>query len=387
MPVLPSQRVLFDLPDDVAYLNCAYMSPLPRQVAAIGRDALTRKERPWEILPADFFRGTDAARAAFARLLGSPATPDDVALVPSASYGMATAAANLPVAPGQRVLVLEGEFPSTILTWRERARAAGAELVRLPRPADHDWTAAVLDAIDPRTALAALPALHWLDGAVLDLAAIRRRLREVGAALALDLTQSLGVMPFALDRVDPDFLVAACYKWLLGPYSTGFLYVAPRWQGGRPLEHHWYAREGSENFGGLIDYPEAFQPGARRFDMGEPSNFALLPAVTASLAQIAEWGVEQVYETAGALADLVVRRCEPLGFRAVPPGLRARHYAGLRSDRPLPERLSERLAAHRVYVSVRGGQTLRVTPHVYNTPADVDRLAEALGRELARSGA
>ncbi len=384
--LLPSQRALFDLPDDVAYLNCAYMSPLPRTVLALGQESLARKARPWEIAPADFFRITDRARAAFARLAGGRATADDVALVPAASYGMAVAARNLPLARGQRVLVLEGEFPSTILTWRERAREAGAELVRLPRPGADDWTGAVLEAIDSRTALAALPALHWLDGAALDLVAIRRRLREVGAALALDLTQSLGVMPFDLALVDPDFLVAACYKWLLGPYSTGFLYVAPRWQGGRPLEHNWYARQGSENFGGLIDYPESFQSGARRFDVGEPSNFALLPAATAAIELILGWGVDRLYRSIGALADEIVARCGAFGLRAVPERLRARHYVGLRSATPLPDRLTERLGAQRVYVSVRGGQTLRITPHVYNTAHDLDRLGSALARELGQGG-
>jgi selenocysteine lyase/cysteine desulfurase len=386
MPALPSQRHLFDIPDDVAYLNCAYMSPLLKRVTESGQRAMARKARPWEITPADFFSSTDAARAEFARLLGPPARPDDVALVPAASYGMATAAANLPLRAGQRVLTLEGEFPSTILTWRERARCVGAELVRLPRPEGDDWTGAVLSAIDERTALAALPALHWLDGALLDLPPIRHRLGEVGAALVLDLTQSLGVMPFHLGAVDPDFLVAAAYKWLLGPYSTGFLYVAPRWQTGRPLEYHWFARAGSENFGGLIDYPEEFQRGARRFDAGEPSNFALLPPAIAALQQIHEWGVATIYETAGTLADEIVARGEELGLRAVPSRLRARHYVGLRAPRPFPTDLPERLAAERVYVSIRGGQTLRITPHLYNDLRDVERLFRVLEGALREDG-
>jgi selenocysteine lyase/cysteine desulfurase len=378
--ILPSQRALFDIPDDVCYLNCAYMSPLMRHITAIGQQAVARKARPWEIAPADFFASTAAARQAFARLLGAPASEDDVAIVPAASYGMAVAARNRPLVSGQRVLVLEGEFPSTILTWRERAREAGAELVRVQRPDDGDWTGAVLHAIDERTAVAALPALHWLDGVTLDIPRLRTRLNDVGAALVLDLTQSLGAQPFDLAAADPDFLVVACYKWLLGPYSLGFLYVAPRCQNGQPLEHNWYAREGSQNFGGLIDYPERFQPGARRFDMGEPSNFALLPQAVAAIDQILEWGVPHIADTSGALANDIVRRGAALGLEAAPEALRARHYVGLRASRPLPERLSERLAADGIYVSVRGGQTLRVTPHVYNTAADVARLFEALER-------
>jgi selenocysteine lyase/cysteine desulfurase len=379
MAILPSQRHLFDIPRDVAYLNCAYQSPLLREVADIGRRALARKTHPWDMVyPEDFVEGTERARAGFATLLGPPATSDDIAIVPSASYGSATAALTLPLARGQRVLVLEGEFPSTILTWRERARAVGAELVRLPVPEDHDWTRVVLDAIDGRTALAALPALHWLDGATLDLAAIGVRLREVGAALALDLTQSLGAMPFDLAAADPDFLVAACYKWLLGPYSIGFHYVAPRWHQGRPLEHNWFSRAGSEDVASLIDYPEAFRPGARRFDMGEAANFGLLPPALAAIEQILAWSVPDIYDTAGALADTIVAGAESRGWTAAPAGRRARHYVGLRATRPFPPDLTRRLAAHRVYVSVRGGRSLRITPHVYNDADDVARLFAAL---------
>ncbi|MGH7534607.1 MAG: aminotransferase class V-fold PLP-dependent enzyme, partial [Gemmatimonadales bacterium] len=188
MPILPSQRALFDIPSDVTYLNCAYMAPLSKAVVAAGRQGLEAKARPWEIHPRDFFALADQARARFATLLGGGATAADIAIVPAASYGMAVACANLPIRPGQRVIAMADEFPSTILSWRERARQAGAEFVLVARPEDDDWTAAIGAAIDERTAVAALPYLHWFSGARVDLAAIRERLRAVGAALVLDLT-------------------------------------------------------------------------------------------------------------------------------------------------------------------------------------------------------
>lgn len=385
MTILPSQRDRFDIPRDVAYLNCAYMSPLLRHAVEVGKAALAKKTRPWDIAPGDFFTQTDQARAVFARLLGGPARADDVAIVPAASYGMAVACRNTPIARGQRVLALDEEFPSTILSWRERAREAGADFVLLPRPADDDWTRVVLAAIDQRTAAAALPHCHWIDGARLDLAAIGAKLRAVGAVLALDLTQSLGAMPLDLAAVDPDFLVAACYKWLLGPYSTGFLYVAPRRQDGVPLEHSWFSRGGAENFSGLTDYREDFAAGARRYDVGEPSNFALLPPTVAALEQLMAWGIGSISETAGALAGAIVGRGMALGLTAVPTELRAPHYVGLRRATGFPADLVTRLAGSRVYVSVRGGRTLRITPHVYNDAADVDRLFEALTAALSAS--
>ena len=372
---LPSQRHLFDIPDEVAYLNCGYMGPLPRESVAMGQRALARKARPWEIRAEHFFESTDQARLAFARLAG--ATPDDVALIPSLSYGMAVAAANLPLRPGKRVLLLDEEFPSVIYTWRERAAREGAEAVLIQRPEDDDWTRAVLERVDERTAVAALPLCHWTDGGLLDLARIGRRLREVGATLAVDATQSLGALPIDLEAIQPDFLIVAAYKWLLAPYSVGFMYVAPRWQDGRPIEHNWIAREGSEDFAGLVRYRERYQPGARRYDVGEPSNFALLPAAVTSLGILLDWTVPRVSLTLAGITRDLIRRAEPLGFSAVPGDLRAPHYLGLRLAGGLPEGLGERLAAEQVYVSTRG-PALRITPHVYNDAADLDRFEAAL---------
>lgn len=377
---LPSQRHLFDIPDAVSYLNCAYMSPLLRRVTEAGQRAVARKAHPWGITSADFFSEVEEARRLFATLLGGGAGPDDIAIVPAASYGMAVACANVPLARGQSVLLLDEEFPSVILPWRERAREAGATAVLLPRPSDDDWTRIILEAIDQRTAVAALPALHWTDGALIDLPRVAARLREVGAALVVDATQSLGAMPFPLAEVQPDFLVAAAYKWLLGPYSLGFLYVAPRHRNGTPIEYNWIGRAGSEDFTALSDYSGElrFRPGARRFDVGETSNFALMPMAIAALAQSLEWGVDSIAETIRALTGTLVRRAAELGLSAVPAERRAPHYVGLRFLQGVPADLPERLASARIYVSVRGRNALRVTPHIYNTEADIDRLIRAI---------
>jgi len=377
--VLPPQRDLFDLPDDVAYLNCAYMSPLLHRVVAAGHAGVSRKARPWTITPQDFFTESDRARALFARLTGGEA--DDVAIVPAASYGIAVAAANVPVARGQEILVLADQFPSNVYAWRELAAARGARVVTVA-PGNASLGERVLEHIGPRTAVAALPHCRWTDGALLDLEAVGQRCREVGAALVLDVTQSAGALPLDVARVDPDFLVAACYKWLLGPYALGFLHIAPRWHAGRPLEHSWIARGGSEDFSRLVDYRDDFQPGARRFDMGERSSFHLMPMAVAALEQILEWGVERIARTLSARTHDIAARCEALGLRAPPRDERAGHYLGLRFTRGVPQGLLEALARRQVHLSVRG-DSLRVTPHVYNTDADVARLLDALAAVTA----
>jgi len=373
---LPSQRHLFDIPDDIAFLNCAYLSPLPRDSLAAGEAGLRRKLHPWTIEPADFFHTSEQVRAQFAALIGADA--DDVAFVPAVSYAMAQAAGNIELAKSQTIVALAEEFPSNVYPWLDLAERTGARFIAVPRPSDDDWTQALLAQIDQSTGVVAVPHCHWTDGGVIDLEAVGAACRRTGAVLCVDGTQSVGALPFDVRRVNPDYLAVASYKWLLGPYSLGFLYVAPRRQGGRPIEHNWIARRESENFAGLVNYKHEFQPGARRFDVGERSNFALMPVAQASLDLIARWGVSRIQATLRVRTDAIAQRARAqFGIDSVPAGRRAGHYLGLRFGGGVPSDLTARLAAQGVHVSVRGN-AMRVTPHVWVTDADIDRLFAAL---------
>src|ERR1039458_9431128 len=338
--MLPCQRHLFDMPDDVAYLNCAYMSPLMKPVIEAGATGLARKAHPWEITPDKFFTGSDEFRTTAAQLIDCSA--DCIAIVPSASYGIATAARNLPVKKGQSILVLSEQFPSNYYPWQQRAEETGASLKVVAWPEDDDWTAAVLDSLTADVAVAALPHVQWTSGGRLDLVRIGKACRKIGAALVLDLTQSLGALPFSVGDVRPDFAVAASYKWLLGPYSVGLLYVAPKWQNGRPLEENWIQRANARDFSSLILYTEDYDAGARRFDMGERSNFALLPAAVRAMKQLLEWKVEEISETAGGLNRQIARACAGGGCSWLPSPLRAPHYLALRMKQAIPKGLPQK---------------------------------------------
>jgi selenocysteine lyase/cysteine desulfurase len=375
--MLTCQRHLFDIPDDVAYLNCAYMSPLMKPALEAGTAGLARKAHPWEITPDKFFTGSDEFRATAARLIDC--SPDDIAIVPSASYGIATAARNVLVKKGQSILVLAEQFPSNYYAWQRLAEETGASLKVAAWPENNDWTAAVLNSLSADVAVAALAHVQWTSGGRLDLVRIGEACRKIGAALVLDLTQSLGALPFSVSDVQPDFAVAASYKWLLGPYSVGLLYVAPKWHGGIPLEENWIQRADARDFASLILYTENYDNGARRFDMGERSNFALLPAAVRAMKQLLEWDVAQISATGGALNRQLASAAAETGFSAPAEPLRAPHYLALRRKEAIPKELPEMLAREKVFVSVRGS-SIRVTPHVYNTTEDCDRLITCLRR-------
>ena len=375
--MIDNQRHRFDMPGDVHYLNAAYMSPLSNSVRAAMASGISAKAQPWRYKPADFFSVAEDFRASAAQLFGCDA--ENIAIIPSVSYALAIAAKNLPLNKGQSVVVLADQFPANLYVWREKAAEVGAHIVTVERDPLIGWTPAVLDAIGPDTAIAALPHNHWADGGLLDLVAIAEKCRCVGAALVLDLTQSLGAMPFDLAAIQPDFAVSAGYKWMMGPYGTGALYVAPKYQSGKPIEQTWMGRAGSEDFSRLTDYRDDYQPGARRFDMGEKSNPPLLMGAKAGIDMLLEWGVQAVSDTLAAKSSAIADAARGIGLIADDIGIRAPHFLSLRFPKGVPDGLTDRLAAANVFVSLRGA-SLRVTPHVYNNEADSAALIAALAR-------
>jgi selenocysteine lyase/cysteine desulfurase len=373
--MIPCQRDMFDLPENITYLNCAYTSPLLKAAQQDGRTAIQAKANPWTIKADDFFSTAETARSLFARLVDCK--PDDVALVPAVSYGIALAARNLPVARDQAILILQDQFPSNVYVWMQLAREKNAVVKTVQRPPDSDWTPAVLEAIDSDTAIVAVPNCHWTDGTRLDLVKVGEKCRTVQAALVVDGIQSIGAMPFSIEKVQPDFLAAGSHKWLLGAYSFGFCYVAPKWQEGTPLEENWFNRAGAEDFARLVDYRAAYQPGARRYDQGEASNFILAPIAAAGIKQILEWGVENISETIQSKTDAIAARAQQMGLSVAPAHVRAPHMIGLSKPGGFNKDLPNLLAQENVFVSVRG-ESIRISPHVYTNDEDIERLFAVL---------
>jgi selenocysteine lyase/cysteine desulfurase len=373
-----SRRALFEIPEGVTYLNCAYMAPQLRSITAIGIDAIRGKATPWTLSDSQWFSRPEELRSLAAQVMGADA--DSVALVPSVSYGIATAAANLPIALGQSIVILDREFPSNVYAWRELAKKKNGRVVTVLREPGENWTSALLRTIDETTAIVSVPQCHWSDGSKVDLELVGERAREVGASLVIDASQSLGASVLDLERVKPDFLTAVGYKWLLGPYSLGYLYVAPRWrERGVPLEQSWMTRAGSDDFSSLVDYSEEYRTGARRFDMGEFSQFVLVPMAIAALQQVLDWGAERIEAELSPMTERVAQLAAESNYAVLPPADRSPHLIGVRFRGGISAELPKALQEAGVYVSIRG-DSIRVAPHLYNEPKDIDLLFEVLRR-------
>jgi selenocysteine lyase/cysteine desulfurase len=378
-PPLPNQRHLFEIPDDLVYFNCASQAPQLRSVRAAGEQALARRAAPWAIQADDWFAEVEELRALFARLIGTDR--DGVALVPATSYGLAVAAQNVGASEGDRVLLIADDYPSNVCTWRAWARRTAADILTVERGEDQSWTDAILESLDERVRVVAVPNVHWTDGALIELPRVGARAREVGALFVIDATQSLGAMPLDLTAIRPDYLVATGYKWLLGPFSVAYMFVGEAHRFGQPIEENWINRAGAEDFAGLTAYSDEYRPGARRFDVGQRTNFTLTPMAIAALGQLLDWGVEDIAASLSVTTRRIEREARQRGLDALSADQRGPHMLGISVPADRRAALGDQLAGANVFVGMRGS-VLRVSPHLHATEGDVDRLFAALDRAM-----
>jgi selenocysteine lyase/cysteine desulfurase len=350
------------------------MSPLLHNVAAAGAEGVALRGRPWEITTPDFFEPAERIRELFSQLINADA--DGVTIGPSVSYAAGIAARNVPVVRGQNIVVVEEQFPSNIYPWKKVANNADAS-VRVVSIPDRNWTNAIVQQIDDQTAVVAIPHIHWTTGVEFDLAQIGKRVREVGGVLLVDATQSLGTLPLDVEKVQPDFLVAAAYKCLLGPYGLTYTYVAPKWREGEPLEEGWLNRANSGDFSQLTSYCDDYVAGARRYDFGERSSTILLPMAIAALEQLNDWTVPRIEQYTRPLIARIVQQANALGLWHPPIDECSPCMVGIGLPGGSPNDLGKKLAEAGVYVSVRKNNA-RVAAHIYNSIKDVDRFFETL---------
>jgi selenocysteine lyase/cysteine desulfurase len=378
--MLTNQRSLFALPDALHYLNCASRSPYPVATMEAGRAAVERMLVPVSTAPEGYFAESEAFRGKVAELVGCSA--DQVAIAPAVSYGIGIAAHNWPLGPGRTVVVPDEEFPSDVYAWMAACQRSGASMVTVARPAHGEglavrWSQSIIDAIDDSTAVVSLSTVLWADGTAFDLTAIATRAREVDALVVVDATQSLGAAPFPYADVQPDLLLCSAYKWLFCPNQFAFSIVGDRLIDAAPFEHHWSNRLGSQDTTGT-GLRDTFRQGARRFDVGGHSNDVTLSMANASLDQVLDWGPAPVADYCARLMEPLVTYLRSSPYAVPGPDDHLGHILGIRhNDFTTTERAMTEISKRNIGVSLRG-DAIRVSPNVYNTPADIDVLVEAL---------
>ena len=375
--MLDNQKHLFRLDDEYCFLNGAYMSPQLISVEEKGLEAIKKMSKPYQLSTNDFFEIVEDAKSNFAKIIHADYS-DSIAFIPSASYGIATVANNIDFSRGDEIIILKDQFPSNYYSWKRKADETGA-IIKIVDGSEgarrgKDWNENVLNAINDNTKLVAISHVHWAEGIIFDLKAIREKTNEHNAWLVIDGTQSVGALDINVSEIKPDALICAAYKWLMGPYGTTMAYYGPRMQGGTPIEENWINRKDSHQFQNLVNYQDLYSAGQGRFSVGEQSNFILLPMLSAALQQLNKWGIVNIQSYCKALNEPFLKKLENLGFSVLKEKQMSNHLLGIRMPKHIDEdSLKDAYKRHNIVVSFRG-ESIRISPNVYNDANDWERL-------------
>jgi selenocysteine lyase/cysteine desulfurase len=380
--MLSCQRDKFSLPADQTYLNGAFMSPLLKSVEKLGIEGIQRKRYPGFFKPEDFYDDANEIRVLFSKIIDNP-KPQQIVVMPSVSYGIASVTKNIQLSPGQKVIVVDEQFPSNIYSWQRLVAEQSAELMIIKPDPDAEnraeqWNHRILEAINKDTAVVTMAQAHWADGTKFDLKAIRKKTHDVGALLIIDGTQSVGAMPFSINELKPDALICAAYKWMMGPFSSSLGYFSERFNSAIPIEENWINRKESQNFAQLVNYQPEYMAGARRFEAGQSYNFALLPMLKAALSQLIEWEANRIQAYCQNISKNSINTLIESGYSIENERYRGSHLFGVRIPRSKNiEILKNKITTANISVSYRGN-AIRVSPNVYNTEQDLEQLVNCL---------
>lgn len=382
------QKHLFHLPKDLIYLNCARRGPQSKKLEAIGLEAIQNQCNPNYYSNEDFFGYPQQIKLAFSDLVQANA-PDRIAIIPSTSYGLANVANNLNLKKGEKIIIAGEQFPSNVYPWMEATKKVGAylEIVSPPTLSNRgqNWNEAILAAIDDQTKLVALGNIHWTDGTLFDLRAIRAKTNQHDALMVIDGTQSIGALPFSVQEIQPDALIVASYKWMLGPYSLGVAYYGPAFDEGAPIEKNWINRLHSDDFTNLVNYQPLYRPKAHKYSMGEQSNFILAPLLVAAIGQLNEWGVENIQEYCRTITNKAIAEWRDMGLIIEKDRWRSHHLFGIRlTDQFDGNVLKHQLEKENISVSFRG-DAMRVSPNIYNEETEVIKLVNCFKKAKKRT--
>jgi len=376
-PITDYRQEWFEI-EDATYLNLAAQAPMPKVAHRAVQAAIEWKKNPHHMPDSAYFEVPNRIRASIAKLIG--ADPEEIALTTGASTGMSAVAYGLTWKPGDEILTAKGEFPLQYAAWKPMEAREGIVL-KVIAPRDRFLTADdFISALTPRTRMVSVSLVRFNDAVLLDAARIAAACHAQGALLLLDVSQASGGMPLDVTQLGADFMVSAGYKWLLSPYGTGFFWAKNEHiQKMRPGPFYWAAAEGAENFHSL-SFENPKPRGARRWDMAETSNYFNFAAMDASLQFVLQAGPATVQAHNHKLIDFLFERlpkdrCLP----ASPLDSARRGPYGCFAARS-PEKTAElyqKLVKEKIIVSLREGN-IRVSPHLYNTERDIDRLIAAI---------
>jgi selenocysteine lyase/cysteine desulfurase len=388
---MTNQKHLFALEEGITYLNGAAYAPMLKTSIEKGTEGIHMKaSRPFTINPQSHFDPAERVQKLFARLLNID-NSQRVAIISAVSYGMAVVANNLHRLPDisnkKHIILIQDEFPNNVYAFERVCQQLSLTYLTVAKPETLEnrgqlWNERILNEINRETSMVVVPNIHWIYGVKFNLQAISKRCKEVGALMIVDATQSVGAMDFDVQTIQPDAVICAGYKWLLGPYSIGLAYFGEFFDEGVPVEESWLNRMDSEKFAQLIRYERAYRPFAQRYNAGEYSQFIQLPMLEDALVQILDWGVDTIQQYCQSISQKPLQALINLGCSLESEAYRGHHLLGISLPQGVDNQgFTEQLLSNKIIISNRG-VAIRVSPNVYNIEEDMWALVEVLEKSL-----
>jgi selenocysteine lyase/cysteine desulfurase len=359
------------------WFNTAHQGPLPRAAVAAAQHAAHLKAAPHLLRDDDFRDVPEHLRGLLADLVGG--SPEQIVLGNSTSYGLHLIANGLDWRQGDEVLTIDGDYPATVLPW-QRLRPLGVQ-VRAVRPVPGLLTPGQLaDEIGPRARLVAVTWADSFTGRTLDLNGLGEVCRRAGVMLVVNASQALGARPIDVAVTPVDAVVCCGYKWLCGPYGTGFAWLHQNLLGRlRPQQAYWLAMQAGRGLEEMRGTTVRDDLGVRAFDVFCPAAFASTLPWIAALRLLLDAGLAAVADydqllMERLLSGLDTGRYELISPRAGPT--RSTLAVLARRDGTTAARYRQ-LTEAGVDAAYREGN-LRLSVHLFNTEAEVDRALDLL---------
>lgn len=365
--------------DGRAWLNSAHQGPLPRTAVEAAQAAAQMKAAPHRIADEAFVEVPERLRALLARLVGGH--PEEIVLGDSTSHGMHLVANGLAWRPGDEVLLIDGDYPATVLPWLRLAEL-GVK-TRWLYPKDKALSADELSAaVRPCTRVLALTWVDSFTGHAADLRALGEVCRAAGVLLVVNASQAIGARTLDVASTPVDAVISCGYKWLCGPYGTGFTWLHPDLLSRlRPQQAYWLAMQAGRGLDQMRDTTLRRDLGVRAFDVFCPANFLDVLPWTAAVELILDTGVDAIAAHDQRLVDLLLGGLDRDRYRLISPADGASRSTLVVLDRVdgTAEQRHRQVAAAGVDIALREGK-LRLCPHLFNTAADITRALDALHR-------
>jgi cysteine desulfurase/selenocysteine lyase len=362
------------------WLNCAHQGPLPRIAVEEAREAIGWKVAPYELTTERFNSVPARLKSALAQLVG--ASVDEIILGNSASYGLHLLANGIPWRQGDEVLVVAGDFPSDILPWL-RLEKHGVRVRLLHSQSPLPGPDELRRAMSPRTRLFCTTWVHSFSGFAADLEGLGSVCRQRGVTFIVNASQALGARPLDVRAVPLDAVISVGFKWLCGPYGTGFCWIKPDLlESLQYNQAYWLAGMTADDLGkegGEVRLPEG-PPTARTYDVFGTANFFNFKPWAASVEYLLKQGIDRIAIHDQKLVEQFISGINPKKYDLTsPPAGEARSTLVFISHRDptLNDEIHIKLKAAGIEAAYRRGK-LRFSPHLYNTSADITKALTVL---------